>query len=248
MKETDVDYVFNNVGFSSTSDLYSLSISKEVRERAEKTLAQRKEVQTEKAADPQSHTAEQPEQTETKVTYYPINENAARRAKEAISFSDYKPGSATAEYRHYVDEAAELAARQKKRVDPSFHERIDGLLDAYARKLAANMNKGYEITARVPSIMIAGGSNFPVRKKEKQNAAADKNMEEYREIQGLLDKIRSTGMGGISADDPNAVSKLESKLAKLEALQETMKAVNAYYRKHKTLDGCPHYPRSRLKK
>ena len=189
-----------------------------------------------------------PEPAETTVTYYPINENAARRAKEAISFSDYKPGSATAEYRHYVDEAAEIAARQKKRVDPSFHEKIDGLLDAYARKLAANMNKGYEITARVPSIMIAGGSNFPVRKKEKQNAAADKNMEEYREIQGLLDKIRSTGMGGISADDPNAVSKLESKLAKLEALQETMKAVNAYYRKHKTLDGCPHLSPEQIEK
>ena len=189
-----------------------------------------------------------PEPTETTVTYYPINENAARRAKEAISFSDYKPGSATAEYRHYVDEAAEIAARQKKRVDPSFHEKIDGLLDAYARKLAANMNKGYEITARVPSIMIAGGSNFPVRKKEKQNAAADKNMEEYREIQGLLDKIRSTGMGGISADDPNAVSKLESKLAKLEQAQETMKAVNAYYRKNKTLDGCPHLSPEQIEK
>lgn len=188
LKETDVDYVFNNVGFSSTSDLYSLPISGEVRERAEKTLAERSGAQTEKAADPQSHAAEQPEPTETKVTYYPINEAAAKRAKQAISFSDYKPGSATAEYRHYVDEAAELAARQKKRVDPSFHEKIDGLLDAYARKLAANMNKGYEITARVPSIMIAGGSNFPVRKKEKQNAAADKNMEEYREIQGLLGK------------------------------------------------------------
>ena len=189
-----------------------------------------------------------PEPTETTVTYYPINENAARRAKEAISFSDYKPGSATAEYRHYVDEAAEIAARQKKRVDPSFHERIDGLLDAYARKLAANMNKGYEITARVPSIMIAGGSNFPVRKKEKQNAAADKNMQEFTEIQGLLDKIRSTGMGGISADDPNAVSKLESKLAKLETLQETMKAVNAYYRKNKTLDGCPHLSPEQIEK
>ena len=189
-----------------------------------------------------------PEPTETTVTYYPINENAARRAKEAISFSDYKPGSATAEYRHYVDEAAEIAARQKKRVDPSFHEKIDGLLDAYARKLAANMNKGYEITARVPSIMIAGGSNFPVRKKEKQNAAADKNMQEFTEIQGLLDKIRSTGMGGISADDPNAVSKLESKLAKLEALQETMKVVNAYYRKHKTLDGCPHLSPEQIEK
>ena len=215
LKETDVDYVFNNVGFSSTSDLYSLPISEEVRERAEKTLAERNGAQTEKAAAPQSHTAEQPEMS---VTYYPINE------------------------------AAEIAARQKKRVDPSFHEKIDGLLDAYARKLAANMNKGYEIAGRVPSIFIAGGSNFPVGKKEKQNAAADKNMEEYREIQGLLDKIRSTGMGGISADDPNAVSKLESKLAKLEQAQETMKAVNAYYRKHKTLDGCPHLSPEQIEK
>lgn len=189
-----------------------------------------------------------PEKPEASVTYYPINEGAARRAKEAMSFSDYKPGSATAEYRHYVDKAAELAARQKKRVDPSFHAKIDGLLDTYARKLAANMNKGYEIAARVPSILIAGGSNFPVRKKQKQNAADEKNMQEFSEIQGLLEKIRSTGMGGISADDPNAVSKLESKLAKLEALQETMKAVNAYYRKHKTVDGCPHLTAEQIEK
>ena len=111
--------------------------------------------------------------------------------------------------------------------------------EAAARKLAANMNKGYEIDARVPSILIAGGSNFPTRKKEKQNAARDTNYREWQEIQGLLDKIRSTGMGGISADDPNAVQKLEQKLAGLEKSQETMKAVNAYYRKHKTLDGCP---------
>lgn len=245
LKETDVDYVFNNVGFSSTSDLYSLPVRDDVLERAEKTLAERKETQPEKDTDPQSHTAEQPE---TSVTYYPINEAAAKRAKQAISYSDYKPGSATAEYRHYVDEAAELAARQKKRVDPSFHAKIDGLLDTYARKLAANMNKGYEITARVPSILITGGSNFPVRKKEKQNAAADKNMQEFTEIQGLLDKIRSTGMGGISADDPNAVEKLESKLAKLEQAQETMKAVNAYYRKNKTLDGCPHLSPEQIEK
>lgn len=53
-----------------------------------------------------------------------------------------------------------------------YHEKIDSLLDTYARKLAANMNKGYEIDARVPSILIAGGSNFPTRKKEKQNAPA----------------------------------------------------------------------------
>ena len=110
------------------------------------------------------------------------------------------------------------------------------------------MNKGYEIDARVPSILIAGGSNFPTRKKEKQNAARDSNYREWQDIQGLLDKIRSTGMGGISADDPQAVQKLEKKLESLEKSQETMKAVNAYYRKHKTLDGCPHLLPEQLEK
>ena len=155
------------------------------------------------------------------------------------SFSDYVPGSATAEYRRAVDQAAEIAEQQKQAVDPIHHEKIDRLLDTYARKLAENMNQGYAITARVPSILIAGGSNFPVRQKEKQNRAADTNMAEWRQIQGLLDKIRGTGRGGISADDPEAVQKLKSKLAGLEQEQERMKAVNAYYRKHKTLDGCP---------
>ena len=63
-------------------------------------------------------------------------------------------------------------------------------------------------------------------------------MEEWRYIQGLLDKIRSTGMGGISADDPAAIEKLQKKLDGLERSQLIMKEVNAYYRKHGKLDGC----------
>ena len=169
--------------------------------------------------------------------YYPINEEAARRAKNANSFSDYVPGSATAAYREMVDRAYTLGKQQKGRVDPMYHEKIDGLIDRYARKLAENINQCNLIDARVPSILIAGGSNFPVRKKEKQNAARDKNMGEYMQIEGLPDKVRSTGMGGISADDDRAVEKLEAKLAGLEAMQEEMKTVNAYYRKHKTLRG-----------
>ena len=190
---------------------------------------------------PQQENPEQPtKELAASDYYYSINEGAARRAKEANSFSDYKPGSATAEYRHYVDNAFELAQAQKKRVDPMYHEKIDSLLDTYARKLAANMNHSFSIDARVPSILIAGGSNFPVRQKEKQNAARDSNMREWQYIQGLLDKIRSTGMGGIRQDDPQAIPKLQKKLDGLEKAQETMKAVNAYYRKHGTLDGCPH--------
>lgn len=78
--------------------------------------------------------------------------------------------------------------------------------------------------------------------------ARDSNYREWQDIQGLLDKIRSTGMGGISADDPQAVQKLEKKLESLEKSQESMKAVNAYYRKHKPLDGCPHLPPKELEK
>lgn len=170
---------------------------------------------------------------------YGINEAAAKRAHEANSFREYVSGSATSEYNTGVEKAREIAERQKQSVDPMYHKKIDKLFDSYCRKLAENMNKGYEIDARVPSVMIAGGSNFPTRSKEKQNAARDANFREWQEIQGLLDKIRSIGMGGISASDPDAVSKLQAKLAKLEQYQETMKAVNAYFRKHKTLDGCP---------
>lgn len=177
--------------------------------------------------------------TPTQVKYYDINEDAARCAREMNSFSEYTPGSATALYRRMVDEAAEIAEKQKKRVDPMHHERIDYLLDLYARKLAENRNNSYDIESRVPSVIIAGPANFPVRKEEKQNAAREKNNQEWQHIQGLLDKIRSTGMGGISSDDPDAIPKLEARLKALEAFQTTMKAVNAYHRKHKTLDGCP---------
>ena len=48
LKETDVDYVFNNVGFSSASTLYTVPLREDVRERAEQTLAERT------AAEPQA--------------------------------------------------------------------------------------------------------------------------------------------------------------------------------------------------
>lgn len=164
------------------------------------------------------------------MSYHTINEEAARRANDMNSFRDYKAGSATAEYRRMVDAATELAERQKQRVDPMYHEKIDRLLEIYRRKLAENMNASYSIEARCPSILISGGGNFPVRKKEKQNAARDRNLEEWNYIQGLLDKIRSVGTGGISSDDPQAVEKLEAKLATLEKHQEMMKAANAAIR------------------
>ena len=45
LKDSEVDYVFNNVGFSSTSGLYALPVSEAVLQRAEKTLAERTQAQ-----------------------------------------------------------------------------------------------------------------------------------------------------------------------------------------------------------
>jgi len=171
------------------------------------------------------------------MTYYPINEDTARRAKAMNSFSDYREGSATASYRAQVDEATRIAEHQKATTDPMYHDTIDHLLDVYARKLAEVLNAGYAIETRCPSILVAGGSNFPVRKKEKQNAARDRNMEEYKRVEAILDKIRSTGRGGISSDDPNAVLKLKAKLESLEKLQARMKAANAAIRIKDTAKG-----------
>ena len=173
------------------------------------------------------------------MKYYPIDEGAARRAKEANSFSEYREGSATEEYRAMVNRVYEIADIQKAQADKMYHDRIDALADSYARRLAENINRRNEIDARVPSVLIAGASNFPVRAKEKQNLARDRNDQEYLEIRSIPEKIKATGRGGISSDDPNAREKLEAKLRELEQAQEYMKAVNAYYRAHKTLAGCP---------
>ena len=45
LKDSEVDYVFNNVGFSSASGLYALPVSDAVLQRAEKTLAERTKAQ-----------------------------------------------------------------------------------------------------------------------------------------------------------------------------------------------------------
>lgn len=171
------------------------------------------------------------------TTYYTINEDLARRAKEMMSFSDYKQGSATAEYRRCVDDVYMTSYLHKKRVDPMYHEKIDYLADLYAKKLADNMNEDNSIGTRCPSVMIAGPADFPVRKKEKQNAAWARNREEWSHIQGLIGKIKGTGTGGISGDDPDALEKLRAKRDKLVKHQELMKAVNAAIRLKDTEEG-----------
>ena len=179
------------------------------------------------------------------VTYYPVDEDAARRAEAMNGFPDYVPGGATAVYRRYVDQAIEIAEWQKRHVGPEHHERIDHLLDMYARKLAENMNDSFAIDARAPSVPDVDPAARPSQ-NEKQDYARERNMAERQAIQHLLDKISSTGMG-VSAVTPDAVQKLEQELAEHVKLREHMKSANAYFRRHRTLEGCPNMSQERIR-
>lgn len=171
--------------------------------------------------------------------YYQIDETAARRAKEMTSFSDYQEGSATAGYCAAVDKAAALVAKKKEQVSPFYHDKLDSLLDRYARRLADNINARNRNTASCPSVMICGPANFPTRKKAKQNAREDSLWREYSEIEDILSKIKAIGTGAIDLADPHARELLTDRIQRIQKELDDAKAMNAWHRKHKTLMGFP---------
>lgn len=153
-----------------------------------------------------------------------INEETARRAKENISFSDYKPGSATNEYRSHVDAVIEIAeeyARRSRFVkdEPERIGEAQRYINYYSKKIAEYINKDNEITCRCPSVMIAGPANFPTRKKEKQVAAWNANSKNYISVDDARYKLHYILIEEhpISSADPDALEKLTKKLERLQA-------------------------------
>ena len=65
----------------------------------------------------------------------------------------------------------------------------------------------------------------------------DKSMELNSKAEYYADKAETIGTGGISSDDPDAISKLTEKLSKLKEKQEFMKAVNGALRLKDTAKG-----------
>ena len=174
------------------------------------------------------------------MSNYTINEDTARRANDLRSFSDYKPGSATAGYRAQVAEAADTLKRvQALCQTDAQRERAEYLFDRYATTLANAINRDNEISASCPSVMVCGPSNFPVRKKEKQIAAWQANAANFEKAEHYLYLLEHANQQPIKSNDPEAIEALTYKLNRLQAERDRMKATNAYYRQHKTLEGCP---------
>ncbi len=180
--------------------------------------------------------------------FYTINESMAKTANDANSMSDYVKGSATAEYVSKVEEVYNVV--DKIAVEkPHLLEKAQRMADRYSRRLANYYNDYYRNEASCPSILISGGSNFPVKKKNRQNSRRDTLYKEYVALEEYAGKIIHllTMQQPILSGDAQAVALLEDKLEGLVELQEHMKAVNAYYRKNKTLDGCPELTEKEIK-
>lgn len=167
-----------------------------------------------------------------------INENLARRAKENMSFSDYKPGSATADFNAEICRVKALIEKAKERVSPEAQERLDNLLSSYKRNYANWINKCNQNGAGHVSVMIAGPSNYNMRKHEQYLNRERKLWEEYEQFKNIEWKISSIVAGDkiIKSSDVNAIEKLETKLADMQKIQEKMKSANKILRNTKLAD------------
>lgn len=170
--------------------------------------------------------------------YFPINESSAKAAHNMMSMRDYTEGSTTAGYRSAVDKAYDMADKVAEKKSEEA-ERAYRLAERYSKKMAEYYNKESSIGMMCPSVMISGAGNFPVKKKERQVAAWQKNHEFYQYVQGILEKIENILYGReiIKSDDERAVEKLEEKLEDLKETQERMKAANKAIRMKDTEAG-----------
>ena len=119
--------------------------------------------------------------------------------------------------------------------------RIDGLKAAAAsreREADRRLNAGW---SKLDAIPFGQPVHGPRDRNYREKAARqiDRGYQISKEAAAFEQKARAAEKNrSISADDPMAAEKLTKQLDTLQKAQEIMKAVNAYYRKYKTLDGC----------
>lgn len=114
-------------------------------------------------------------------------------------------------------------------LDAEFSRYREGYAKRYRAWLASHAN--------CLSSMIAGPSNFPVRRAQKRNDIADRRMKEtidFREkaLKAIITTLRPD-LRPIMSGDSDACERLSEEIRKAEEFQARMKAANAAIRKHK---------------
>ena len=186
-----------------------------------------------------------------------LNQNSISQANSA---SQYDAGSALAR------EAEAVYREGLEKMQPAnagtLNERQQAILTARLDEWKSLVEKAYnDIIAKRAAWMpwtVCGPARYNAKKN---NAKADRQMEAAAEWNGKMDRFIENTLSmirdaipheqliaeyrsgkrreAISGDDPAALEKLTARLEGMQERHETMKQRNAWYRKHKTMKGCP---------
>lgn len=163
-----------------------------------------------------------------------IDEKLAKRAKENMSFNNYKEGSATQEYNNTVKEVAEKINSAKEKVSENESKiKLDYLLQKFKKDYANWINKHNSNGANHVSVMISGAGNYNMKKHEKYVVREGKLWNEYESIMDIdskIDKIVNSE-NIIKSSDKNALDKLRKKLEQEEKQHQEIKEYNKMARK-----------------
>ncbi|MCD8214412.1 MAG: DUF3991 domain-containing protein [Clostridiales bacterium] len=183
LRDKDADYVFNNVGFSSLSDSYSLPLRDDVRERAEKTLAERR------AAESTQQKQESKRKTGvigntaykyiSKKIYRKFDNETAEKIASAFNEAGFKysgivrdrettftfSGNDLEQVQAVIDRITKDIANKKEQpqaVETSFAEQTDGILNSTANGnvVQENQEKTLENSKKTNTNGVIGNINF----------------------------------------------------------------------------------------
>ena len=156
-----------------------------------------------------------------------LSENQAKN--EEPSASDPPPGEGSPEQENPT-RSNEYEDRLEQR-----RERLEAAAANARQKSEANYERSNDALQHIPfgqPILLGHHSERRHRRDiERSHNAMDRSMAESKKAAELERRASRVGKGGISADDPEAIKKLEDKLHALEGVRETMKRVNREFRK-----------------
>jgi hypothetical protein len=132
--------------------------------------------------------------------------------------------------------AADMAALAALATTEEKREILAAEFARYRAGYATRVRAYLDARSRCASAMITGPARFPVERNRKRNAIADRRNQEADDFRArALAAIRralTPELAPIMAGDDDATARLRDKLAKLERLQDDMKAANTAIRKH----------------
>jgi hypothetical protein len=152
----------------------------------------------------------------------------AHAAWAGISFSPERRGDiARTEYAETLqNDYDRLSAQCSEELKAQFEEEFSRYRTGYRNRTL----KWLCSESRCMSTLITGPSNFPTRRNQKRNDVSHKRLNELSDYRAralaAIEKIIHPEWRPIMSGDDDATARLQEKIAKAEATQEHMRAVN----------------------